>query len=75
MNGAYTVKSETLDFRGTARLDARLSQLTSGVKAFLLKLAEPLFRRNDKTVLPFTLRGTVEDPKFGLDIKRTLTGG
>ena len=45
LTGAYAVRSEVLDFRGTVRLDAKLSELTSGGKAFFLKLIEPLFRR------------------------------
>jgi hypothetical protein len=59
---AYTVKSEALAFRGTVRLDARLSQLTTGAKSMLLKLAEPLFRREHLTVVPITISGTAEAP-------------
>jgi hypothetical protein len=32
-----------------------------------------LFRRKGDTVIPLTIRGTVDDPKFGLDVKRALT--
>ena len=73
--GVYTVASEALDFRGTVRLDAKLSQLTSGAKAFLLTLVEPLFRRKNVTVVPITIGGTVEQPKFGLDVSRAFTPG
>jgi hypothetical protein len=73
LNGVYAVASEALDFRGTVRLDAKLSQLTTGPKAFLLKLVEPLFRRGRVTVVPIVISGTVEQPKFGLDIGRALT--
>ena len=73
LNGAYAVRSEALDFRGTVRLDAKLSELTSGGKAFFLKLIEPLFRRKDVTVLPITIGGTAASPKFGLDIGRAFT--
>ncbi len=72
--GTYAVKPQTLDFDGTVRMDAKLSQLTQGPKAFLLKLAEPIFRRNHMTVIPITLKGTVEQPKFGLDIGRAFSG-
>jgi hypothetical protein len=70
LNGAYTIRSETLDFRGTVRLDARLSELTSAGKAILLKLIEPLFRRKNVTVVPVTIGGTVDQPKIGLDVGR-----
>ena len=74
VGGAYTLRSEALDFRGTVRLDAKLSQLTTGAKSFLLKLAEPLFRRDNVTVVPITIGGTAEAPKVGLDMGRTLAG-
>jgi hypothetical protein len=75
VQGAYTVKSEALDFRGTVRLDAKLSQLTTGAKSVLLKLVEPLFRRGNVTVVPITIGGTVDSPKVGLDVRRALGGG
>ncbi len=71
--GVYAVKLETLDFRGTVTLDAKLSQLTTGPKAFLLKLVEPLFRRRNVTVIPITVKGNVDQPKFGLDVVRAFT--
>jgi hypothetical protein len=71
--GTYAVKPETLDFDGTVRMDARLSQLTQGPKAFLLKLVEPIFRRNNVTVIPISLTGTVDQPKFGLDVGRAFS--
>jgi hypothetical protein len=73
LNGAYTVEAEVLDFHGTVRLDAKLSQLTSGGKALFLKLIEPLFRRGNVTVVPITIRGTVDNPKIGLDVGRAFT--
>ncbi len=74
LSGAYTVKSEALAFRGTVRLDATLSQLTTGAKSVLLKLVEPIFRRGTVTIVPITIGGTAEAPKFGLDVKRALRG-
>ena len=71
--GRYTVRSEALDFRGTVRLDAKLSELTTGVKSFLLKLVDPLMRRKDVTVVPVTVGGTAKDPDFGLDVRRAFT--
>ena len=56
------------------RLDAKLSQLTTGAKSFLLRLVEPLFRRDDVTVVPITIGGTAAAPKVGLDMRRTLAG-
>ena len=71
--GRYTLRTEALDFRGTVRLEAKLSEMTSGLKSFLLKLVDPLLRRKDVTVIPVTIRGTAEKPRFGLDVRRAFT--
>jgi hypothetical protein len=71
--GTYAVRSEALDFRGTVSMDAKISELTTGFKSVLLKAVDPLVRRNGQTVIPITIGGTAEKPKFGLDVKRTLT--
>lgn len=70
--GTYAVRAEALDFRGTVRMDARLSELTTGFKSFLLKAVDPLMRRRSATVIPITVKGTAEKPDFALDIKRAL---
>lgn len=75
LGGRYTLQSEALDFRGTVRLDAKLSQLTTGAKSFFLKLIEPLFRRGEVTEVPITIQGTVDDPQVGLDVGRAVSPG
>ncbi|CAN5871559.1 hypothetical protein BH18ACI5_BH18ACI5_27720 [soil metagenome] len=70
--GSYAIRSEALDFRGSVRMDAKLSQLTTGVKSVLLKAVDPLVRSKNATVIPITVAGTAEKPKFGLDVKRAL---
>src|SRR3712207_5772245 len=65
--GGYSLRHETLDFKGTARMDAKLSQMTKGWKSVVLKAVDPLFRRKGDTVIPLNIGGTVDDPKFGLD--------
>ena len=65
--GTYGLESEQLDFHGTLHLDAKLSQLTTGVKSFLLKPFDPFFRKNGETVLPIKITGTRQSPSFGLD--------
>jgi hypothetical protein len=73
VNGRYTVRTEALDFRGTVRLQAKLSQMTTGIKSFLLKLVDPLVRRKGVTVIPVTIRGTAGEPRFGVDVRRAFT--
>jgi hypothetical protein len=71
--GTYGVRSEALDFRGTVRMDAKLSELTTGFKSFLLKAVDPLVRRKNVTVIPITVSGTAAKPDFGLDVKRAFS--
>jgi hypothetical protein len=72
--GTYGLDSETLLFDGTVRLKATISQAAGGgVKSVLLKAVDPLFRRDgDGAVIPVTIRGTRNNPKFGLDFGRAL---
>jgi hypothetical protein len=65
--GTYGLQTEQLDFHGTLHLDAKLSQITTGVKSFLLKPFDPFFRKNGETVLPIKITGTRDSPLFGLD--------
>jgi hypothetical protein len=75
VNGQYGMKSEALDFRGTVRLDTKLSKLTTGVKSFLLRIVDGLFRHDDITIVPITIGGTVNKPKVGLDFGKAVKGG
>ncbi len=61
--------SGQLDFRGKLRLDAKLSQTTTGMKSFFLKAVDPFFKGKDGgTVLPIKITGTKDQPKYGLDL-------
>ncbi len=73
VKGKYALRSQTVDFGGELVLDAKLSETTSGFKSLLLKIVDPLFRRDGQTVVPITITGTPEHPSFGLDVKRVLT--
>lgn len=75
VSGRFVMESEALDFRGTVRLDAKLSQLTTGVKSFFLRTVDGLFRHDDITVVPITIRGTADKPKVGLDFGKAIKGG
>jgi hypothetical protein len=74
--GTYSLRKETMDFSGDLLLDASLSETTTGIKAVLAKMAQPLFRRkNGGSKLPIRVSGTRENPLFGLDLKRALLPG
>jgi hypothetical protein len=73
VSGRYTIRGESLDFRGQIELDARLSRLTTGVKSFLLRMIDGLFRYDDVTIVPITVGGTARQPSVKLDFKRAFT--
>src|SRR5271155_371526 len=68
MTGVYSLDGQTFDFHGKAKLDAQLSQMTTGWKSVLLKPVDPFFRKDGAgTEVPFKVTGTRSEPHFGLD--------
>jgi uncharacterized protein involved in outer membrane biogenesis len=68
LGGTYAMDSGQLDFIGKLRLDAKLSQTTTGMKSFFLKAVDPFFSKNNAgTELPIKITGTKDHPSFGLD--------
>jgi hypothetical protein len=73
LDGQYDLPSGDIDFTGTAKLDATISQMTTGWKHVLLKPVDPLFKRDGAgAVLPIRISGTRGSPSFKLDIGRVL---
>lgn len=73
LHGSYGLESERLDFHGALRLHAKVSQTTTGIKSFLLKVVDPLFEKDGAgTVLPLNVTGTREHPLFKVDIRRAI---
>ena len=72
--GSYGLKPETLEFKGQLLIDALISDTMSGWKRWLFKPADTIFRRpnGDGSEIPIQIKGTRNDPKFGLDIRRVL---
>lgn len=73
--GGYGLRSEALAFDGTLRMQATISQAAGGgITSVFLKVVDPFFKKKGAgTVLPIRVRGTRSDPKFGLDVVKTLT--
>jgi len=68
MTGDYSLDGQKFDFRGKARLDAKVSQMTTGWKSILLKPVDPFFSKNGAgTEVPIRISGTQSEPHFGLD--------
>ena len=67
--GNYNLPDETLHFRGNLRMQAKLSQTVTGKKSFFLKLADPFFKKDGAgSVVPISIFGTRDNPKFALDL-------
>jgi hypothetical protein len=68
LNGTYGVDGATLSFKGTAQMQATVSQMVGGWKGVLLKPADRLFKKNGVgTEVPIHVDGTEQDPMFGVD--------
>jgi hypothetical protein len=71
LNGTYGVDGGTLNFKGTAQMQATVSQMVGGWKGILLKPADRLFKKNGAgTEVPIHVDGTEQDPMFGVDFKK-----
>jgi hypothetical protein len=67
--GQYSLDGDTFDFHGKLKLEAKLSQMTTGWKSVLLKPIDPLFKKDGAgTEIPFKVTGTRSEPHFGLDL-------
>jgi hypothetical protein len=67
LNGTYGLLNSEMDFHGTAKLVAKVSQTVTGWKSVLLKAVDPIFKRkNVGAEIPIHIKGTPEKPSFGL---------
>ena len=68
LHGTYDLDQELLDLHGHLEMQAKLSQMTTGIKSFFLKAVDPFFSKNGNgTVLPIKITGSVKQPSYGLD--------
>jgi len=71
LTGTYDLRSLMIDLHGQARLDAHLSQMTTGFKSVLLRLADPFFAKDGAgTLLPIRITGPADHPAFALEWHR-----
>jgi autotransporter translocation and assembly factor TamB len=75
LSGQYGIKEEDIAFDGNLYMDAKISQTVTGFKSLLLKVVDPLFRRNGRTVVPLRINGTRNDPQFGVNVRRVFRRG
>ena len=69
------LRSEQIEFDGTLRMQATISEAAGGgIKSMLLKAIDPLFRKGKAgAVVPIKVRGTRDKPKFGVDVMKAIT--
>lgn len=71
LKGVYGVENGALDFAGTAKMQATVSQMVGGWKGFLLKPIDRYFKKDGAgTLVPIHINGTRESPQFGVDFNR-----
>ncbi|HKA02078.1 MAG TPA: AsmA-like C-terminal region-containing protein [Candidatus Solibacter sp.] len=68
LRGSYDLAGDHIDFHGTLKLEAKVSQTQTGWKRFVLKPVDPFFAKNGAgTFLRIKVEGNSAGPKFGLD--------
>lgn len=71
--GSYDTDRELLNFKGELRLDAKASRTQTGWKRLVLKIFDPMLDGEGAgTVLPISITGTRDRPKFAADIKKAI---
>jgi hypothetical protein len=75
LHGRYELEPGQLNLEGTVRLHATVSETQTGMRHFLLKPFDAMFRKGGAgTRLAITITGSVESPKVGIDLRRSLKG-
>lgn len=70
LKGSYALDGP-LNFTGTARMQATVSHMVTGWKSLLLKPVDKFFSKDGAgTLVPITIQGTREDPRFNVDFSR-----
>jgi len=71
LHGTYGVEGGALQFTGTAKLAATVSQMVGGWRGVLLKGVDRYFQKDGAgTEVPIHIGGTRDSPSFGVDLKK-----
>jgi hypothetical protein len=66
--GDYDLEKDVLDFHGTLKLDAKVSETLTGWRHWLAKPLDPFFSKGGAgTLLRIQVTGSSKEPKFGRD--------
>lgn len=66
--GTYNVINQKIDFHGVVKIDANVSEETSGIKSVFAKVLDPFFKKKQGSVVPVKMDGTYKHPNFALDL-------
>ena len=68
--GDYNLDSDAVDFSGTVKMMATVSQMVAGWKKWVLRPADRLFEKDGAgTFLRIQIGGTSKSPKFGVKLR------
>ena len=71
LKGTYGVQGGTLDFIGNAKMQASVSEMVGGWKGLLLTPLDRYLKKDGEgTEIPIHIRGTRDQPQFGIDFNR-----
>src|SRR5215469_7406065 len=75
LHGTYNIVNHGINLHGDMKIESKIANTSSGAKALLLKMMDPLFRKKKKAeVVPVHILGTYEKPQFGLDLANAGKG-
>jgi hypothetical protein len=76
LHGTYNIIDHRIDLHGQMQVDTQISKTTTGMKALLLKVMDPFFKkRRQGEVVPVHIGGTYEHPQYGLDLDKDKKDG
>jgi hypothetical protein len=70
MNGTYSIITKRVDLRGKMRMNATVSQATTGAKSFFLKVVDPFYKKKHAGAeVPITMTGVYGHTHFAAKLK------
>jgi hypothetical protein len=68
LHGTFNLESHAVNLHGTLRTQVKLSNATTGFKAFIMKVVE-FAKQKDKgpAIVPVSITGTTDKPSFSVD--------
>ena len=71
MHGTYNLVNERINLHGAVRLQAKISDTSTGIKSFLLRAISTFIKRNKPQVpLPIEITGTFDHPRYSVSITK-----